>query len=90
MRIALISNTHELHRELAVPAGHMLVLAGDFTFYSQVPPGAYRHSDIWLGGVGCATALLLNQGLPERKDVTGSGAAGAKPPGEYGSGVRRL
>lgn len=35
MDIVLISDTHELHRELDVPAGDVLILAGDFTMFSR-------------------------------------------------------
>ena len=48
MRIVLISDTHELHRELAVPPGDLLVHAGDFTFFSK-RPWMYRDFDLWLG-----------------------------------------
>jgi len=48
MRIVLISDTHELHRELAVPPGDLLIHAGDLTFYSK-RPWMYRAFDVWLG-----------------------------------------
>jgi Icc-related predicted phosphoesterase len=48
MRIVAISDTHELHRELAVPPGDLLVHAGDFTFFSK-RPWMYRSFDLWLG-----------------------------------------
>jgi Icc-related predicted phosphoesterase len=48
MRIVVISDTHELHRELAVPPGDLLVHAGDFTFYSK-RPWMYRNLDLCLG-----------------------------------------
>ena len=48
MRIVLISDTHELHRELAVPPGDLLIHAGDFTFFSK-RPWMYRDFDLWLG-----------------------------------------
>lgn len=47
MRIVLISDTHELHRELAVPPGDLLIHAGDFTFFSK-RPWVYRDFDLWL------------------------------------------
>ena len=48
MRIVLISDTHELHRELVVPHGDLLIHAGDFTVLSK-RPWMYRHFDPWLG-----------------------------------------
>ena len=48
MRIVLISDTHELHRELVVPHGDLLIHAGDITVLSK-RPWMYRHFDIWLG-----------------------------------------
>ena len=48
MRIVLISDTHELHRELTVPPGDVLIHAGDITVMSE-RPWMYRHFDIWLG-----------------------------------------
>jgi Icc-related predicted phosphoesterase len=48
MRIVLISDTHELHRELVVPHGDLLIHAGDFTVMSK-RPWMYRHFDLWLG-----------------------------------------
>jgi len=48
MRIVVISDTHELHRELAVPPGDLLIHAGDFTFFSK-RPWMYRDFDLWLG-----------------------------------------
>ena len=50
MRIVLISDTHELHREASVPPGDLLIHAGDFTVYSK-RPWMYRHFDLWLGGL---------------------------------------
>jgi predicted phosphodiesterase len=48
MRLVVISDTHELHRELVVPPGDLLIHAGDFTFYSK-RPWMYRNFDLWLG-----------------------------------------
>ncbi len=48
MRIVCIGDTHELHRELVVPPGDLLIHAGDFTFYSK-RPWMYRKFDLWLG-----------------------------------------
>jgi Icc-related predicted phosphoesterase len=35
VRLVLISDTHELHREVEVPDGDILIHAGDFTMFSQ-------------------------------------------------------
>jgi hypothetical protein len=48
MRIVCIADTHELHRELAVPPGDLLIHAGDITVMSK-RPWMYRHFNIWLG-----------------------------------------
>lgn len=48
MRIVCISDTHELHRELAVPPGDLLIHAGDFTVLSK-RPWMYRAFNVWLG-----------------------------------------
>ncbi len=48
MRIVLISDSHGLHRELAVPGGDLLIHAGDFTFYSK-PPSIVFDFNAWLG-----------------------------------------
>jgi Icc-related predicted phosphoesterase len=48
MRIVCIADTHELHRELVVPPGDLLIHAGDITDLSK-RPWIYRHFDIWLG-----------------------------------------
>ena len=48
MRIVCISDTHELHRELDVPPGDMLIHAGDFTVFSE-RPSIVRDFDEWLG-----------------------------------------
>ena len=48
MRIVLISDTHELHRELTIPHGDLLIHAGDITVLPK-RLRTYRHFDIWLG-----------------------------------------
>jgi hypothetical protein len=48
MRIVYISDTHELHRELSVPAGDLFIHAGDFTFFSE-RLSMYRDFNEWLG-----------------------------------------
>jgi predicted phosphohydrolase len=50
MRIVCISDTHELHRELDVPAGDLLIHAGDFSFaQNSTPRAALRDFNDWLG-----------------------------------------
>jgi len=48
MRIVCISDTHELHRELDVPSGDLLLHAGDFTFLSRRKSQIYDFNE-WLG-----------------------------------------
>jgi hypothetical protein len=47
-RIVCISDTHELHRELDVPNGDILIHAGDFTLFSK-SAAAIRDFNDWLG-----------------------------------------
>ncbi len=47
VRIVCISDTHELHRELMVPDGDLLIHAGDFTFFNGV--SKIRDFNAWLG-----------------------------------------
>jgi len=37
LKIVCISDTHELHRDVDVPDGDLLIHAGDVTFFSQRP-----------------------------------------------------
>lgn len=46
--VVCISDTHELHRELDVPDGDILIHAGDFTMFSKSVP-AIRDFNEWLG-----------------------------------------
>jgi hypothetical protein len=48
LRIVCISDTHELHRELVVPPGDVLIHAGDFMFFGK---GTQAITDFnsWLG-----------------------------------------
>jgi Icc-related predicted phosphoesterase len=48
LRIVLISDTHECHRNVNVPDGDILVHAGDFTLFSQ-SYAAIRDFNVWLG-----------------------------------------
>lgn len=49
-RLVLISDLHELHRELTVPDGDFLVCAGDITFFSRTI-AAVRDFNAWLGSL---------------------------------------
>jgi len=48
LRIVCISDTHELHRELDVPPGDLLIHAGDFMFFSKRQSQIHDFND-WLG-----------------------------------------
>ena len=48
MTIVCISDTHELHRELDVPDGDILIYAGDFTMFSKRAAAIHDFND-WLG-----------------------------------------
>ena len=48
LRVVCISDTHELHRELDVPDGDLLIHAGDFTMFSK-SAAAIRDFNTWLG-----------------------------------------
>src|SRR6185369_3745393 len=48
MRIVCVSDTHELHRDVVVPYGDLLIHAGDFTFFSK-RRSIVRDFDPWLG-----------------------------------------
>jgi Icc-related predicted phosphoesterase len=47
VRVVCVSDTHELHRELDVPAGDLLIHAGDFTFFNHT--SKIRDFNDWLG-----------------------------------------
>lgn len=48
MDLVLFGDTHQLHREVALPAGDILVCAGDFTMFSK-SLRAIQDFDEWLG-----------------------------------------
>lgn len=48
MRIVLLSDTHELHRDVDVPIGDLLIHAGDITFFSRNREALADFED-WLG-----------------------------------------
>jgi Icc-related predicted phosphoesterase len=48
LRIVLLSDTHELHREVDVPGGDILIHAGDFTMFNR-SLWAIADFNAWLG-----------------------------------------
>jgi Icc-related predicted phosphoesterase len=48
LRLVLISDTHESHRDVDVPSGDVLIHAGDFTLFSQ-SYASIRDFNLWLG-----------------------------------------
>jgi Icc-related predicted phosphoesterase len=48
LRLVLLSDTHQLHREVDVPDGDILIHAGDFTMFSQSMEAVADFND-WLG-----------------------------------------
>src|ERR1700734_3849634 len=46
--IVLLSDTHELHRDVEVPPGDLLIHAGDITFCSR-DPAVLPNFNEWLG-----------------------------------------
>jgi Icc-related predicted phosphoesterase len=50
LRLVLLSDTHELHREVEVPDGDILIHVGDFTMFSQ-SMSAITDFNTWLGEV---------------------------------------
>ena len=47
VRVVCISDTHELHRDFALPDGDLLIHAGDFTFWNHV--SKFQDFNNWLG-----------------------------------------
>jgi predicted phosphohydrolase len=58
IRVVCISDTHELHRELDIPPGDILIHAGDFTFMSK-SPSKVKDFDRWLGELPHATKIVI-------------------------------
>jgi predicted phosphohydrolase len=48
LRVILLSDTHQLHREVEVPEGDILIHAGDFTVFSK-SMSAVGDFNTWLG-----------------------------------------
>jgi hypothetical protein len=55
--IVCISDTHELHRELDVPNGDILIHAGDFTMFSESVAAILDFNE-WLGELPIAGKFL--------------------------------
>jgi len=58
IRIICVSDTHELHREIEIPSGDILIHAGDFTFFSQ-RSSATADFDRWLGELPHAAKIVV-------------------------------
>jgi Icc-related predicted phosphoesterase len=48
LRLVLLSDTHQLHREVEVPDGDILIHAGDFTMFSKSPNAIFDFNQ-WIG-----------------------------------------
>jgi hypothetical protein len=49
MVLILFGDTHELHREVEIPAGDILICVGDFKMFSK-SLSAIKDFNEWLGG----------------------------------------
>src|ERR1700733_13858503 len=58
LRLVLISDTHELHRELSVPDGDILMHAGDFTMFSRSMTSV-GDFNAWLGELPHPRKILV-------------------------------
>lgn len=59
VRLVVLSDTHELHREIdPVPNGDLLLCAGDFSFFGQ-SRSAIRDFDMWLGELPHAHKVIV-------------------------------
>jgi 3',5'-cyclic AMP phosphodiesterase CpdA len=77
MKIVCISDTHELHRELDVPAGDLLIHAGDFSFaQNSALRVALRDFNGWLGELRHHYKVVV----PGNHDVLLAGRAIPTPP----------
>ena len=56
--LVLISDTHELHREVDVPDGDILIHAGDFTIFSR-SLRAIEDFNAWLGELPHRTKVCV-------------------------------
>lgn len=59
VRLVILSDTHELHREIdPFPSGDLLLFAGDFSFFGQSRT-AIRDFDRWLGELPHAHKIIV-------------------------------
>jgi Icc-related predicted phosphoesterase len=58
IRVVCISDTHELHRELDIPPGDILIHAGDFTLFGKRPSQVSDFND-WLGELPHAVKIVV-------------------------------
>jgi predicted phosphohydrolase len=58
LTIVCLSDTHELHRELEVPNGDILIHAGDFTMFSKSAAAILDFND-WLGELPHRSKILI-------------------------------
>jgi predicted phosphohydrolase len=58
LRLVLLSDTHELHREVEVPDGDILIHAGDFTMFSK-SMSAIADFNTWLGELPHRHKILI-------------------------------
>lgn len=56
--IICIADTHELHRELEMPSGDILIHAGDFTMFSK-SAAAIEDFNEWLGGLSYRHVIVI-------------------------------
>ena len=58
LTIVLISDTHELHREVNIPPGDLLIHAGDFTMNSMSAEKLIDFNE-WLGDLPHALRVVI-------------------------------
>ena len=65
LTLVFMSDTHERHREVDVPAGDVLIHAGDFSCMSR-SQAAFKDFDRWLGELPHAVKVVI----PGNNDYT--------------------
>jgi Icc-related predicted phosphoesterase len=58
MRVAILSDLHECHREIDVPASDWIIVCGDFSFFSKRPSMIDDFND-WLGEQPARVRLVV-------------------------------